>query len=166
MNMDHKDWREIVEIVGIVSIVASLLLLAIEVRQSNRIANAEMELALSTGYAEAHLERATNPEFARLFAKLRDPESHLITATEAEQIEGLAWFYMNILWSAQAAYDDGVLTRQQFDAYLVDMRWFLENYPAMRADFVEMYESMTSMHGLEIFEPIRELIEAENTRLQ
>ena len=164
--MKETNWREIVEIVGVVGIVASLLLLAMEVRQSNRIANAEIEYNLSNGYGAGHLERATNPEFARLFAKLRDPDSHLITATEAEQIEGLAWYYMNILWSAQAAFDNGILSREQFDGYVGDMRWFIDNYPPMREHFVFMYQSLPSMHRHEVFAPIRELIDEAQTENQ
>ena len=101
--MKDVNWREIVEIVGVVSIVGSLLVLATEVRQSNSIASAAMEMSIAEEYNKINFERATNAEFAKLYAKMADPASHLITATENEQIEGLAWHYLNIYWSAQAA---------------------------------------------------------------
>ena len=88
--MNRRHWRETVEIVGIISIVASVLIVAWEIHRANRIAVAGIEMRLNQGIAELHGERALAPDFARLFPKLGSPEGHLITATEASQIKGLA----------------------------------------------------------------------------
>ena len=47
--------------VGVISIVGSLLLLATEVRQSNRIATAEMEFSLSEGFMNMHVHPFNMP---------------------------------------------------------------------------------------------------------
>jgi hypothetical protein len=44
--MENRHLRETVEIIGVISIVASLLLVAWEVRQANRIAAAEIEMQI------------------------------------------------------------------------------------------------------------------------
>jgi CheY-specific phosphatase CheX len=45
--MKNKNWRDVAEIVGIVSIVAGLVLVAWEVRQANNIAKTQMVMDLA-----------------------------------------------------------------------------------------------------------------------
>jgi hypothetical protein len=91
--MKNRHLRETVEIIGVISIVASLLLVAWEVRQANRIAAAQIEMQLAHGFNEMNMSRATTPDFARLFPKLNSPGNHLVTATEESQLQGLAWHF-------------------------------------------------------------------------
>ena len=157
MNLQRRHLRETVEIVGIVSIVASLLLLAWEVRQANRIASAEIQMDLAYAYSDVHINRATTPDFARLFPKLTNPESHLITATEDSQIEGLAWHYINVFWKAEVAYESGLMDRAQFDAYIEDVAWVVATYPGMHKHLIRIYATLPPLAGKEIFQPVAEL---------
>jgi len=59
--MTKRHWRETVEIVGVVSIVAALLLVAAEIRQSNRIAANQAERQLADAHRTLYAERASNP---------------------------------------------------------------------------------------------------------
>ena len=93
--MTKRHWREIVEIVGVVGIVASMLLVAAELRQANRIASAQVELQINEHYNTLNIARVSDPNVAKLFPKLEAPEAHLTTATEASQIRGLAWHGIN-----------------------------------------------------------------------
>ena len=163
--MKDINWREIVEIVGVVSIVGSLLLLATEVRQSNNIASAAMESSIAEAYNKINFERAKNPEFAKLYAKMADPASHLITATENEQIDGLAWHYLNIYWSAQSAHDNGLMSDEQLQGYAADLDMLLKQRPALEDHFIMIYELQPGMSASPVFAAIKELIEqrpAEN----
>ena len=156
--MKNTNWREIVEIVGVLSIVGSLLLLATEVRQSNNIASAAVEASLGAEYNKINFERATNPNFAKLYAKMADPASHLITATENEQMEGLAWTYMNIYWSAQAAHDNGLMSDEQMQGYATDLGLLLKLRPALREHFVLLLEEVPGMSEAPVFSAVTELI--------
>lgn len=84
--MKQRHWREMVEIVGVLSIVAAILLLASEVRQSNHIAQAKIEIDVAQLYNEVNLSRAPDPDFAKIFAKVQDPDDHLLTATDLSRI--------------------------------------------------------------------------------
>lgn len=53
--MDFKKFNEVAELVGIVAIVASLIFVGLEMRQSQKIALAEIEAA----YASASIEMAS-----------------------------------------------------------------------------------------------------------
>lgn len=158
--MKNTNWREIVEIVGIVSIVVSLLLLATEVRQSNRIAVADVRLQIADNDNRAHFERASNPEFAKLYAKLESPDSHLITATEQQQIKGLARHYMNNAVAVQVAYDQGFLTEQQFAGRVEGFGKIMERLPGLVPEFLLLYESAPHVQNFEILTAVEQYTSA------
>lgn len=152
--MKQTNWREIVEIVGVVSIVTSLLLVATELRQSNRIAAADVRLKIAANDNLGHFERATNLEFAKLFAKLENPDSHLITATERQQIKGLARHYLNNAYAVQVAFDQGLLSLEQFDARAAGFGQILQELPGLLPDMTMLYDSTPQLQGLTIFSAI------------
>ena len=159
--MKNINWREIVEIVGVVSIVGSLLLLAMEVRQSNLIAATEIELQVANMFNIDNIERASNPDYAKLYAKIEDPGSHLITATEQQQIRGLAWFFVNNYAYVQAAYNNGLLSSETYEGLRADFDSIVERHPGLTADFLYIREHSPWIADYPIFEPIIEL-EIEN----
>ena len=156
--MTNKHWRELVEIVGVVAIVASLILVASELRQSNRIAAAQAEQHIADSFNALNIARATNPEFAKLFPKLEAPESHLITATDASQIRGIAVQLSNIQWTVHSAHKNGLISRELRDSYISDFAYILERWPGIRSDLVDMYQSREWMQGIAVSRPITEYI--------
>ena len=152
--MNKINWREIVEIVGVLSIVGSLLLLATEVKQSNGIATAEIGLNLQQNFNNVHIQRATNPEFSKLYAKIRDPDSHLITSTENEQIRGLAWHYINLYSAVQTAYDNGLLSKEDYQGYLSGLQNVLDSLPAVHEQIVYVLRAVPQIGDIPIFATI------------
>ena len=155
MNQGH--WRETVEIVGVVSIVASLLLVAWEIHQSNRISATRLEMQLGQNLAELHGMRSTVPEFARLFPKLQSPEGHLITATESSQILGVAEQMIEIYRAAQIAYDRGLIEASHLAIYQSDLARTLESYPGLTAYVIPRIEADPSIRDMPVFQPVRDL---------
>ena len=153
---DHL--KEIVEIVGVVSIVASLLLVAWEIRQTNRIAGTEIVLQLAGQYDDIHRDRATLPQFAKLYPKLESPESHLVTATESSQMEGLAGRYLDIFIAAQLAYNDGVMSRNQFQRYVASAGAIVDRYPGLHPYLVRGIDG-SGLESMEVLQPIAALAE-------
>ncbi len=160
--MKQTNWREIVEIVGVISIVGSLLLLATEVRQSNRIATAEMEVSLAEGFMDMQVHRYSNTDVAKLWIKIVEPEGHLITATDHSQMRGITWVYVNLFWMAQIAHDNELMTEDVLEGYVAVVRWILEHRPTLQEHFIFIYGSQTDMEGARIFAPIGELIRERN----
>ena len=153
--MKDRHLREIVEIVGVISIVAALLLVAWEVHEANRIAVAEIELRLGQGVDELHLRRATTPDFAKLYPKMRAPGNHLVTATEESQIEGLAQHLANIYYSAQVAHDRGLLGAQDLESYRQDLARVLEELPGLAPAFTRIHDATPDMRAMPVFQPLR-----------
>jgi len=159
--MTNRHWRELLEIVGVVSIVASLLLLAAEIRQSNNIAVAQTALQIASAYNEMHLARATNPEFAKLFPKLTAPEAHLTTATEASQIRGIALHYFSVLWAVESAFENGLISRETRDEYVAGLAHTIKTWPGIRPYYVELYESLGVLKDAAVYAPIAEYIASQ-----
>ena len=156
--MTKRHWRELVEIVGVVSIVASLLILAAQVRQSNSIASAQTALQLVDSYNALHLERAASPEFAKLFPKLESPQTHLTTATDASQIRGIAWNYINIMWSVQSAYEKGLIDAAARDSYVEGFADQFTRWPGIASHYVEIYTAYESIQDMYVYSPIKDYI--------
>lgn len=161
--MKQNHWREMVEIVGVLSIVAAILLLASEVRQSNHIAQAKIEIDVSQLYNQVNMSRATDPDFAKLFAKVQDPDSHLLTATDLSQIEGLAWHYLNNFRVIQLAFDQGLINQIDFDSYKSDIALIAAANPALISEWREILEQDPSLSDKEIFTPISDMFAAMDT---
>lgn len=158
--MNRRHWRETVEIVGIISIVASVLIVAWEIHRANRIAVAGIEMRLNQGIAELHGERALAPDFARLFPKLGSPEGHLITATEASQIKGLASRMVEVYRSAQIAHDQGLLADARFAVYASNLTGMLEAYPGLVPYLRDIHDADPEIRNMAIFQPLRALEES------
>ncbi len=161
--MKQRHWREMVEIVGVLSIVAAILLLASEVRQSNHIAQAKIEIDVSQLYNQVNMSRATDPDFAKLFAKVQDPDSHLLTATDLSQIEGLAWHYLNNFLVIQLAFDQGLINQIDFDSYKADIALIAAANPALISEWREILEQDSSHSDKEIFTAISDMFAAMDT---
>jgi hypothetical protein len=123
--MKNRHLRETVEIIGVISIVASLLLVAWEVRQANR--------------------------------KLNSPGNHLVTATEESQLQGLAWHFAGLYYSAQIAHDNGLLDPQRLDMYRLDLAKTLDRFPGLHASFLQIYSSFPEMRSMPVFQPLSDL---------
>lgn len=162
--MRNSHLREIVEIVGVISIVASLLLVAWEIRQSNRLASAEIEMQLAQGFNAMNISRATTPDFARLFPKMSAPDSHLVTATEESQLRGLAWHYVNLYFAAQIAHDNGLLDARRLDTYRLDLQQALDRYPGLHPAFLQIYDAFPEIRDLSVFAPLATLRSGQATQ--
>ena len=150
-----------VEIIGVLSIVASMLLLASEVRQSNQITRAEVELSIADLHNQLNLMMATDADFAKLYAKTRNPESHLLTATDLVQIDGLAWHSLNTYRMAQTAFDHALMDQETLNSYKADIAWLMESNPALAKKYIEILGQFETLQNDEVFEPVSERMATE-----
>lgn len=156
--MTHTNWREIAEVVGIVSIVSCLLLLALELRQANSIAKSEVKLELAAAYRDIYSARYTDADFAQLFPKIESPQGHLITATDRSRMQGLALNLTNIYSSAQMAFDDGLLDHNAFSRYQQELENTLQHWPGLRQPFIDLYSTSPHMQDASVFKALADLV--------
>lgn len=151
-----------VEIVGVVGVIASMILVAAELRHANEIAATLAELTLAEQHNVLHRERASNPDLAKLFPKLESPDAHLITATDVSQMRGIASYQINLLESVQNAFKDDLISRKVRDAYIDDLARSIEKWPGIRPYYVEIYETREALHGHIEFGPIADYIASQD----
>lgn len=165
--MNHQKWREIVEVLCVVSLVAALLLVALELREANRtsvrVAEADILLQLRDQLARIDSARSRDDDIARLYAKLAAPKSHLITATEKSQMEALAEEYVNFFTTAQIAHEKGLLPNVELRRLERILEDRLQRYPGLEARIVEAWNRTGSSEDAAAFAPIARLAEDRNT---
>lgn len=138
--------------------MASLLLVAAEIRQSNQIAAAQTAMQIATAYDQLHLQRATKSDFAKLFPKLEAPSAHLITATDASQIRGIAMHYVSTLATVQNAFENGLIDRATRDEYAAGLALTIEIWPGIRPHYVAIYKELGSNLDADVYAPIADYI--------
>ena len=153
-QMAQRNWREIIEVVAAVSVVSGLLLVAWEIRQANNIARAQTVLELSGAYNEFNVARLSNPEVAKLGLVLQFSTDYELSDVERSMITGLAYHIHNILWSAQVAYDNGLLTLDDLNMYQNDLEQSFEEMPAMMPALIKIYKSQPGKQDAYVFEPL------------
>jgi len=72
--MKSKTWRDVAEFVGTASIVAGLILVALEVRQANNIAKAQMVMNIGAQANEFNRSTYENAEVAALVGAISNPD--------------------------------------------------------------------------------------------
>ena len=156
--MKNSHWREIVEALGGVCIVAVLLLIAVELRESNRVAarvaSATQQQVLMDRLGMIQMARASDPEVAKLFAKLTAPKGHLITATDTSQINAVARQYLNIYQSAQIAFENELLTADQLAVFTDDLENTIDSYPGLKDHLVTIFLEFPAYNGDAVFAPL------------
>jgi hypothetical protein len=159
--MKKVNWRGIAEIVGFVSVVAGLILVAWEIRQANNIAKAQIVLEIASQANEFVSAQFQNPDLADLARAIADPDGREFTETQESMTSAVAWHFANIFWAAQRAYDAGLLGDDDIVLYQASLAWHLENHPGLRPAFIHVYETAPWTRDMFVFQPLVELAEAE-----
>ena len=158
-NTKLRDW---LEIAATLSVVGGLLLVAWEIRQANGIARAQTVLELTAGYNEINSARFENPAVARMALLLQNPGEYDISDVEASMITGLAFQIHNILWSAQIAFDNGLLTQEDLDTYRNDLEQSFDDWPGIVTDLVNIHRSQPGKQDAYVFQPLANRVSAMN----
>jgi len=153
-------WRTLAEVFGVISIVVGLLLVAWEIRQANKIARAEVVMNLAEQYNQFNAARFENPEVAELSNMLLSPDQFELSDIDRSRMAGAAWHFGNILWSAQIAYDSGLLDLEDLANYRSHLAWMLEHMPGLASEFSFMWHTTTNMQGVYVFEPLEQYLAA------
>ena len=154
--MGRMRWRQIVETAGVASVVAGLLLVALELRQTNKIARAQVVMELAYGFNEINSTRFRDPEFARLVMIIEDPQGQQISEPDKSKITGPAYQIHNFMWAAQTAYYNDVLTREDLDNYREDLAGTYDGWPGLVPALISTYESQPGKRDAYVLEPLVE----------
>ena len=115
--------NQMFEVVGIVAVVFSLIFVAYELRQSNKIAIVSNVNEIYDRFTDLNEALMSDPELARLILKANKAQK-ISDLTESEQLRLSSWhhFLLNIWTPANIAYDNGQLAESIYNVLFDDAR--------------------------------------------
>lgn len=114
--MIPEKWKDLLEILGVIAIIASLVLVAYELRQNTAVLTAQAAFQLSTALDSSYRARAENPDLAQLIKNGHTaPES----LSDVQRDQFAAWLRadLNALEAAWFYAENGVIPETALDAY-------------------------------------------------
>ncbi len=145
--------KDTIELIGIAAVVLSLLLVAYEVRQSNRIAQATTTYEIGRDINQFNELGYSDPGFAELLLKLRDLEFQP-SGVEALQINLLARRFINIWTTQETAYANGLLTEAQFSATQTDVVTVMQAFPVLNRYWDSAFREQPALKRSAVLQPI------------
>jgi hypothetical protein len=118
--MKSIGWKNTAELVGLASIVASLLLVAFELRQNTAISTAQAVFDVNTVLDDSYRRRAENPQLDALIENGHNNPSSL---SEREQSQFDSWLHadMNITEAVWFYYSNGILEAGDMDGFMTSI---------------------------------------------
>lgn len=149
--------KDVAEIVGIGAIVASLLFLAFELQQSNRIAVASTEIGIRNGYSEFNRGLYTSPDTAEIMSRARSID---VEWSDAEELRALMVVtdIFNVWLSVQTACENDLAEETTCAELGDDIRTFVGYFPGAREMFVFLLESYPTLADTEVHATLREAL--------
>lgn len=150
--------KQFVEAIGLLAVVLSLLLVAYEIRQSNRIAVVNTEFDLRNRYQATNLALLTDPEMVDFLVRMRTPG---VPLEGPDQVRAAAWTYLSLnTWVATAlAYESGVTTEQTYRNILDNIEATLRrSSPEMRQIWRASIASFPSLKETPVFAYANEVL--------
>lgn len=130
---DLNDWLTLFANLGV---LIGLIFLITELNLSNRISTATMEGELRNRSIEINSLVSESTELADALVKLKSGEGLL--PSESEQLYNHAMSRVNIWSSAQAAYDNGMISEPNYQRYLRAPAVVISRYPGIYSFFSEI----------------------------
>jgi hypothetical protein len=127
--------KNLVEVVGASAVVLSLLFVAFQIQQANRIALNESESNLNNAGATLSANVRGSTE---LMVKLMD-KSSVLTVEEEIQAEQFASEYMAVWGSAYNAYRNELIADYLFELNMISMEQNLTKYPGLAVALSDLY---------------------------
>lgn len=144
MKTHRERLKDIAETIGLVAIVASLLFLAFEIQQSNRIAIASTEIGIRNGYSEFNRALHSGSDIAELMVRGKVPDAEWSPSEELKVLMVVTDLF-NVWLSVETACDNGLARDVTCEELDDDISAFIGMFPGTRPMwyfFVDGYPSL------------------------
>lgn len=158
MHADQLNkWLALVANLGV---IAGIVFLAFEIRQSNRIAIATSEIALRQTYGALSESVMESPEMAEVLFKAKSPDA---TLSGAERVMGEFYIARELnTWRAvERAHANGMASSTSLDAAIDDIRLIFREYPGLRYAFEGTVEGYPANSQSVVYRTVTELLAGE-----
>ena len=140
---------------GNLAVLVGLILVWVEIRQSNDIAMTVAQQSIMDNFTYSHdvaLDEETG--LAAFRAKLRTANLSDLDPTEQERAFLYVVRYWNSYTSVQVAYNQGMIEEDLFHGFIEDLRLVMDDYPATKEIWVRQWRSYPNTQSWEIWQPI------------
>tara|TARA_B100000686_G_C16762930_1_gene959922 strand:- start:1215 stop:1733 length:519 start_codon:yes stop_codon:yes gene_type:complete len=148
MIMDDKTKSvvTILEILGIITVIVSLLFVAYEINQANKIAMVDSEQAIFENFSTINELIMSNTDYAELMHKMTNQDAEF-SESDLEKVRAFVRRLTNAWSAAENSYNNGMLTEQTYQLLYDDVRNLLITYPGSRKawqELLDLYPNLTS----------------------
>ena len=146
------------EIVGALSVLATLLYLALQIRQSNRIAFVTTEVEIRNNFSAMNEALMGNSDVIALLARLEDENVEL---SREDLLRAELWWnrLLNGWIAAETAFDNGMLPQGSYDVVLNDIKAVIARFPGARPLFHNALKTFPALATYNVFTYIGEQLE-------
>ena len=144
--------RQTIETLGMLAVVISLLLVAYEIRQANRIAVVNTEFDLRNSYHATNVAILNNPDMVDFMVRMNTKGESL---EGPDEIRAMSWTFLHLnTWLATAlAYENGVTTKETYQNILDNINNAMaRSSPEMIEIWRRSIDSFPSLAETQIFE--------------
>ena len=161
--MDIQTLAALGEGIGGIAVLVTLVYLAFQIKQSNRIATAVAQQNIFLNMSALH-RPALEPSIAELRLKMRTRSYDELDPVEAEQLEAHVYGLINVWAAVQAACDQGLITKEVLEIYIEDVSREMERYPATTGRFVNVWAKYPHLGQWPIYTAIKSASQAHSQR--
>jgi hypothetical protein len=144
---------QMLEIVGIISVVLSLLFVAYQIQRTNQIAIVTAEIETRNNYSSLNEAMYGNKDLAILIEKAQDPEFQPEHG-ELTQLRSLGFRFMNIWLASEVAFKNKMLPATSYSVVLNDIGYVIEEIPYMRHMFKLIIDNYPGWSETEVAQTI------------
>ena len=146
------------ETIGISAIVISLIFVAYQINQSNRIARGTTSYELSRNWMDVNQFYITQPEMLELRIKLQDrdyvPESDI----ELQRAMAYARMLVNMWTALEEAHENGIASDAYYKIAQNDVRSVIRDRPGFLPMFGVVLSNYDNLTEYAVLEPLREAV--------
>ncbi len=152
------DLGQLLQILANVGVIAGIVFLAVEIRQSNRIAIATTEIEIRNNWAPINSAIYSDQNIAELLVKCREVDP-ILTEVETEQAIAFIFQWANSWLAIEEAYKNGMVSAETFATVEDDIRLVVEVYPGLIPFLRFMVDGTPSMSRSTVFQSIDRIID-------
>ena len=142
-------------------VIAGILFLALEIRQSNRIALVANEMEIRKSYADVTQSLFANRESSELLARATSSDAEF-DAAESGMLYSHVLTMLNIWMAVEIGYNNGMLPRRTYDDMEDDIRSYAKYYPALHSFFQDLMNDYPSGRESEVYRMINDALSEMN----
>jgi hypothetical protein len=144
-----------IEIIGITSVVISLMFVAYQIQQTNQIAIVTTELETMNNFSSLNEALFGDSEFSSLLTRSMQPG---YTPTENEVTRLRSWvFRMHNIWlAAGTAFENDMLSETTYESVLNDISFNIGINPYLRSFHREIISNYTALGETSIYQALQQ----------